>query len=166
MSANKGKSKTVEGCIARQQSDFVVYTKKGKAMRVSGQDLTAHVGHLVKLHGTEQNASGSAASGSSNMGGTSGAAASGSMGQTGSTAGTSGSMGSNTAGASGSMAGSTDQSASSGSMGSSGMGSASSNISNKELVVDRVEHVADTCPANIQDKINSSSGSSNPPSKY
>jgi hypothetical protein len=153
-----GKEKTVEGCIVRQQTDFFIFPKKGQAMRVSGQDLSAHVGHHVKLHGTEENA-GMGASASSNTGGTSGAMA----GNTGTS--TSGAMSENPPAASGSVGGNTS-SASAGNMGASSSGSANSKVSNKELVVDRVDMVSETCPANIQNNINKSgmsTGSSSGP---
>jgi hypothetical protein len=50
--------KTVEGCIVQQGTEFFLQPKHGKVIRLnsSGEDLTAHVGHRVKLHGTEQRA--------------------------------------------------------------------------------------------------------------
>lgn len=155
-SANSGKEKTVEGCVVRQQTDYFIFPKKGQPLRASGQDLSAHVGHHVKVHGTEGNASGSMASSSGNTGGASGAAASGSMGQSAST-GSTGAIGSSTSGTSGNTAGTA---------GESGTSGGASSASNKEIVVDRVDTISETCPANIQNRINSSGmGSSSNPSK-
>lgn len=92
-----GKEKTVDGCIVRQQTDYFIVPRKGQPMRVSGSDISSHVGHHVKVHGTEE-------------AGTMGASATG-------TGGTSGSM---------TSAGSKTEAQESGSMGSTSAAGASS----------------------------------------
>src|SRR5437588_8469226 len=70
---NAKHEKTMEGCIVQQGSDFFLATHNNKKFfRLSpqgGTDLSAHVGHKVKVHGSEQ-ASGSL--GASTSAGTSG----------------------------------------------------------------------------------------------
>jgi hypothetical protein len=60
--------KTVKGCIRSEGGQTVLEDKHGKMIAVTGQDLSAHVGHEVKLHGTWEkgasDASGMSASGS------------------------------------------------------------------------------------------------------
>jgi hypothetical protein len=55
----KGENRTLEGCVIQQGSDFFLQPTKGKKAMVrlvpqNGQDLSAHVGHTVKVHGTSQ----------------------------------------------------------------------------------------------------------------
>lgn len=121
---------TVEGCIYREASEYFIYPTHGSEMKVSGQDVSSHVGHHVKLHGS-QNA---AASSSANAGGVSGA-----VGDTTTSPGTQSS-------AQGSMAGNKGQA-----------GSASATSGN-EFVVERVDMVSATCPAKIRKKIESKGG--------
>jgi len=132
-----GKEKTVEGCIVQQQDTYYIFPKKGHPMRISGPQVSQHVGHEVKLHGQRENAS-SASAAYGNTGGTSGAA-------TGETA---------EAGASTGEPGSA--SSASGNMGATAGSNPAMGASNKEFVVDRVDMVSETCPANIQNRINKS----------
>jgi hypothetical protein len=44
--------KKMKGCIQSQGGQYVLETKKGKAVPLSGQDVSAHVGHQVAVHGT------------------------------------------------------------------------------------------------------------------
>jgi hypothetical protein len=55
--------KTLKGCIQSQNGGFVLEEKGGKMAMLSGQDLSAHVGHMVKVHGMWEK--GSMSSGSS-----------------------------------------------------------------------------------------------------
>lgn len=143
-SANaRGKEKTVEGCVVRRETDFYIFPKNGKAERISssGQSVSEHLGHQVKLHGTEQPSTSPSAS--ATMGGTSGTAGTSASARTGENAeGTSGSVGANT--------------------GSGTAGAASSGANNKEFVVDRVDMVSETCPANIQGKATAGGMSTSP----
>lgn len=43
--------KKIKGCVAQQNGQYVLETKHG-AIPLSGQDVSAHVGHTVALHGT------------------------------------------------------------------------------------------------------------------
>src|SRR5205085_5864492 len=68
-----GKDKTEEGCIVQQGSDFYLQPKHGKVQRLSStEDLSAHVGHQVKVHGRESK-TGSASTSGSGMAGDSSA---------------------------------------------------------------------------------------------
>jgi hypothetical protein len=55
MKADKTKMK---GCIQSQGGQYMLQTKKGKDVMLSGQDVSAHVGHEVTLHGTWEAAGG------------------------------------------------------------------------------------------------------------
>lgn len=46
------KGEKLKGCVQSQGGQFVLETKKGKAIALSGQDVSAHVGHEVSLKGT------------------------------------------------------------------------------------------------------------------
>jgi hypothetical protein len=51
-SESKGKAKTIQGCMAGSGGNFTLQEKGGKSVNLeSSQDLTAHVGHEVKVHG-------------------------------------------------------------------------------------------------------------------
>jgi Protein of unknown function (DUF5818) len=65
----KGEKK-LKGCVQSQGGQYMLETKSGKTIPLTGQDLSAHVGHEVAVHG--------AWSGSNEMSGASGT--SGSMG--------------------------------------------------------------------------------------
>ncbi len=51
-------NRTLEGCVVQQGSDYFLQRKGGKAMvrlvPQSDTDLSAHVGHTVKVHGSQQ----------------------------------------------------------------------------------------------------------------
>lgn len=49
---NSNMPKKLRGCIAQQNGQYVLQTKHGKTIPLSGQDVSAHVGHTVALHGT------------------------------------------------------------------------------------------------------------------
>ncbi|HWR35608.1 MAG TPA: hypothetical protein VN622_07035 [Clostridia bacterium] len=151
-----GKEKSEEGCVIRQQSDYFLVSKKGNGLvRLSGgQDLASHVGHHVKLHGTEQKGSGSMASSSATGGGTSGTAASSGAPGSAETTNPAGSTGSSTT-----MAGGTQT-------GSSTSGSSATGTAEKTMTVDRVDMISEACPANIQKNAPAGSipsGTNNPP---
>ncbi|HZP17968.1 MAG TPA: hypothetical protein VFB00_08390 [Terriglobales bacterium] len=54
-SAQTGKAekseKKLKGCIQSQGGQYVLETKKGKAIALTGQDVSAHVGHEVAVKG-------------------------------------------------------------------------------------------------------------------
>ncbi|HZR65969.1 MAG TPA: hypothetical protein VFA85_12520 [Terriglobales bacterium] len=56
----------IKGCVQSQGGQYVLETKKGKQVALAGQDVSAHVGHEVKLTGTWQNGSSMSATSSSN----------------------------------------------------------------------------------------------------
>ncbi len=59
--------KKLKGCVQSQGGQYVLETKKGKAVSLTGQDVSAHVGHEVSVKGTWESSggAGSAASTSS-----------------------------------------------------------------------------------------------------
>lgn len=59
--------KKIKGCIQSQGGQYMLQTKSGKSIPLTGQDVSAHNGHEVAVHGTWTSGSGS----SSNMSGTS-----------------------------------------------------------------------------------------------
>lgn len=65
---------TIEGCVVRQNTEYFILPANGEAVHVSpsGEHVSAHLGHLVRLHGTEQTST--SASNVSTSGGTSGTA--------------------------------------------------------------------------------------------
>jgi len=113
--------KTLKGCIQSQNGGYALEEKGGKmAMLTSSQDLSAHVGHTVKVHGMWQNGSGSMSS--SNSGSTDNSGSSDHM---------------------GSMANSTNGggSVSSGAMDNSGK----MDHNGKTFMVDKLDMVSDQC---------------------
>ena len=64
-SMNKGMKgeKSMKGCIESENGGYMLEEKGGKEVMLTGSDLSAHVGHMVKVHGMWQ--SGSMSSGSS-----------------------------------------------------------------------------------------------------
>ncbi|HEX6465724.1 MAG TPA: hypothetical protein VFZ99_00375 [Terriglobales bacterium] len=69
---NSGKvkgEKSLSGCIRSNNGSYMLQEKNGKmAMLNSSQDLSAHVGHTVKVRGTWEKGTGGMASGSANSG--------------------------------------------------------------------------------------------------
>ncbi len=41
----------MKGCIESQNGQYVLQTKRGKDIALTGQDVSAHVGHEVAVHG-------------------------------------------------------------------------------------------------------------------
>ena len=62
---NNGEHK-LKGCVQSQGGQYMLETKKGKTVALAGQDVSAHVGHEVKVKGTWE--SGMSATASSNSG--------------------------------------------------------------------------------------------------
>jgi Protein of unknown function (DUF5818) len=68
----KGEKK-LKGCVQSSGGQFVLETKKGKAVALTGQDVSAHVGHEVSVKGTwESGAAGAGTSSSSASSGNAG----------------------------------------------------------------------------------------------
>jgi hypothetical protein len=63
-SENKSEHK-LKGCVQSQGGQYMLETKKGKDIALTGQDVSAHVGHEVSLKGTWENGGSSSASASS-----------------------------------------------------------------------------------------------------
>ena len=62
---SKGEKK-LKGCVQSQGGQYVLETKHGKTVALTGQDVSAHVGHEVKVKGTwESGASAAASTGAS-----------------------------------------------------------------------------------------------------
>jgi hypothetical protein len=64
----KGEKK-MKGCVQSQGGQYVLETKKGKAVPLSGQDMSQHVGHEVAVHGTWGGSSSNSMSSTSSGGG-------------------------------------------------------------------------------------------------
>ncbi len=132
-----GPSRTIEGCIVKEASDFFLIPAHGNPIELqasAGEDLKAHEGHKVKVNGVETSLSASSAS--SNSGGASGTAE----------ANTSASnKESGSAGAIGSNSGSNAQ-------GSTGVATGTGNdlhkLATQQLAVAKLTHVSETCPVN------------------
>jgi hypothetical protein len=60
----KGEQK-LTGCVRSSNGEYMLETKKGKTVALAGQDVSAHVGHTVAVHGSWSSAG---ASDSSSMG--------------------------------------------------------------------------------------------------
>jgi Protein of unknown function (DUF5818) len=58
----KGEKK-LKGCIESENGKFVLEAKHGKEITLTGQDVSAHVGHQVVVHGAFQNSMAASASG-------------------------------------------------------------------------------------------------------
>src|SRR5207249_3954565 len=59
----------LKGCVQSQGGQYVLETKKGKAVNLTGQDVSAHVGHEVAVKGTWESGMSSASSGSASSSG-------------------------------------------------------------------------------------------------
>jgi hypothetical protein len=69
--------KKLRGCVQSQNGQYVLQTKSGKDIPLTGQDVSAHVGHEVALHGSwagSTSGSSDSMSGSANSGSSSGMA--------------------------------------------------------------------------------------------
>ena len=63
--------KKLKGCVQSQGGQYVLETKKGKAVNLAGQDVSAHVGHEVAVKGAYESG-GAGMSGASSSGNASG----------------------------------------------------------------------------------------------
>jgi hypothetical protein len=59
---------TIKGCVQSQGSSYSLETKKGKEIALSGQDVSAHVGHEVAVKGTWEKSNGMSSTSSSSAG--------------------------------------------------------------------------------------------------
>lgn len=119
----KEHARTMTGCIVKEETDYFLVPKNGNGRRVQLQagntDLSQHVNHEVKVHGTVENGNNAST-----------------VGTTGNEANT----GTNTA-----------------TTGKHGRGG------NRMMVVDRVDMVSETCPANTGTGTGTGTGSSTTP---
>jgi hypothetical protein len=152
--ATNDKGKTIEGCIVKESTEYYLQPKHGKLERLSStEDLSAHVGHQVKVHGRESKDTGGSSAGASTTSSTSGSTAGGVSGQ----ATASGTTSNPTSGASGqsSVAGSSGNTSASG-----GMSVDKSKIGDKMITVEKVDMVSETC--SIGNNKNKDKGSETP----
>lgn len=49
---NSMSEKKIKGCVQSQGGQYTLETKKGKTVALTGQDVSAHVGHEVEVKGT------------------------------------------------------------------------------------------------------------------
>ena len=143
--ANTEKGKAIEGCIVKESSEFYLQPKRGKLERLSStDDLSAHVGHQVKVHGRESKATETTSSNTA-------AGASSTAPNTGGVSGQSTASGTQPSTSNPSATGQSSVAGSSGTTGASGgMTMDKSKISDKMITVERVEMVSETC--NIGEK--------------
>src|SRR4029077_4135117 len=64
---NNGEHK-LKGCVQSQGGQYVLETKKGKTVTLTGQDVSAHVGHEVAVKGAWESGSGMSSTASGNAG--------------------------------------------------------------------------------------------------
>jgi hypothetical protein len=69
----KGGEKKLKGCVQSQGGQYVLETKHGKSVALTGQDVSAHVGHEVAVKGMWEGGASAGAGVSSSSGGASGA---------------------------------------------------------------------------------------------
>ena len=55
--------KKIKGCVQSQGGQYALETKKGKTVALTGQDVSAHVGHEVEVKGTWEKGMSAASSG-------------------------------------------------------------------------------------------------------
>jgi len=125
--SNSDTNKTIEGCIVKENTDYFIQPASGERERLSSsQDLSSQVGHHVRVEGTEQNATAS-----NDRNSTSGSASAETQNN-----------------ANGSIAGNAGSSNATGTS-----ASANNNWTGKDFLVTKVETVSESCPADIQNKI-------------
>ena len=61
---NEKSEKHLKGCVQSQGGQYVLETKRGKAVPLTGQDVSAHVGHEVAVKGSWESGAGTAVSSS------------------------------------------------------------------------------------------------------
>jgi hypothetical protein len=152
-SSSSGKPKTLEACVVKEETDYFLVPRRGAPVRVSSTsstDLGSHVGHRVRAHGTETMAS--------NMG----AGASGQAGTSGTAAGTSAQAGEQPGATTGGAVGSSanpPSGTSGATAGTSGAGDLRS-AATREITIDRVDMVSETCPSSWNPTYNPSGSKS------
>jgi hypothetical protein len=121
---------TIDGCIVKENTDYFIQPLLGDRRHLAGsQDLSSNVGKHVRVQGTDESTTASAAASTNDRTATSGSASSETQNN-----------------AAGSIAGNA------GSSNASGTGPAASSM-DKDFLVTKVEKVSESCPADIQSKI-------------
>lgn len=160
-SSSSENANATEGCVVREESDYFLVPQSGTPIRLSGNQASQHLGERVKVKGNE---SVSGNMGPSN-GGVSGNATGGGYGNTGNNTSMAGMPGSNAqTGTSGSIGSSSSSANTRTNTGSSPM-STSGNLhaaANHEIVVDRIDTVASSCPVHWNSSYNTSGTGNNP----
>lgn len=54
-SQNMASTKTLEGCVVSEGSDYFLVPSSGSPIHISGGDISHHVGHKVSVHGNVSN---------------------------------------------------------------------------------------------------------------
>ncbi|HUN89767.1 MAG TPA: hypothetical protein VMU28_13290 [Terriglobales bacterium] len=127
-SASSGQQ-SLDGCVVKENTDYFIQPVSGERRHLTGsQDLSSSVGKHVRVQGTDQTSTASNAGTSSN-----------------STSGSASNEAQNNA--AGSIAGNSGSSNASGASGSAGA---------PDFLVTKVETVSESCPADIQNKIDQS----------
>ncbi len=143
-SSAQAKGKTIEGCIVKEESDFFLVPKKGNPIQLQAsgaENPSAHEGHRVKVQGQESSIAAGSASSAGTSGGAAGTASSENPSASQSQSGQAGAVASGNAPSSGSSA--------------SGTGNDLHKLANKEMTVDRIDMVSETCPVNWNSKVKS-----------
>ncbi len=141
-SKSAGKTRTVEGCIAQEQTDYFLIPKNGNPilLQASGsENPSGHVGHRVKVKGNEQAVS--AGSGSGMSGGAAGTASSSAPSQQSGAESNPSAVGSQASQPSGAQSGAA--------------GGELRQNADKEISVDKITMVSETCPADWNSKYKS-----------
>ncbi|MGH9514127.1 MAG: DUF5818 domain-containing protein [Terriglobales bacterium] len=61
--------KKIKGCVQSEGGQYMLETKKGKTVSLTGQDVSAHVGHEVEVKGTWEKGMSATSSGSTGASG-------------------------------------------------------------------------------------------------
>ncbi len=140
-----GAERSIEGCLAKEGSDFFLIPARGNPIELqasTGQNLSEHEGHKVKVRGVESSLSASNAAATSGTGGAAGAATttttttpSGAQSSTSSVSQPAGGTAAGNAGA------------------ASGTGNDLHRLANQQLTVANLDHIADTCPVNWNSRV-------------
>jgi hypothetical protein len=163
-SSSSENANATEGCVVREESDYFLVPQSGTPIRLSGNQASQHLGERVKVKGNES-VSGHMGPSNAASGGVSGNATGGGYGNTGNNTSMAGMPGSNAqTGTSGSIGSSSSSANTRTNTGSSPM-STSGNLhaaANHEIVVDRIDTVASSCPAHWNSSYNTSGTGNNP----
>ncbi len=140
-----GPQHSVEGCVMKEASDFFLIPARGNPIELqpaSGQDLSAHEGHKVRVRGVETSLNASNTAGTGATGGAAGTATS-----------------TTTKTPNGTQSSTTSVSQPAGSTSSSNAGTTSGTgndlhqLATKQMTVANLDHLGDTCPVNWNPRV-------------